>query len=89
MFRAPKGRSSKAQANGLGCERDTIVLWEQALQGRNNKALAPMKRRFRPLERLITPLQGWQVARHGYLTQAAGLGFARPPLWGLRISSAP
>jgi len=57
-FEAPKGRANKAQANGLGCERDPIVLWEQALQGRNNQALASADRRLRRLERLVTPLQG-------------------------------
>jgi hypothetical protein len=87
MLRALKGRANKAQDNGLGCESDGIVLWEQALQGRNNQALASAERRRR-LERLITPLQGWPIARHGFLTQAVGLGFVRPPRWGLTISSA-
>ena len=85
MLRAPKGRPNKAQANGLGRERDPIFLWEEAQQGRNNQALASAHRR---LERLVTPLQGWPIARQGFLTQAVGLGFVRPPLWGLRISSA-
>jgi hypothetical protein len=32
---------------------------------------------------LITPLQGWRMENGvTFLTQAAGLGFARPPLWG-------
>ncbi len=88
MLRAPKGRANKAQANGLGRERDPIFLWEQALQGRNNPALASAQRRLRRLGRLVTPLQGWPIARYGFLTQAVGLGYVRPPLWGLRISSA-
>jgi len=32
---------------------------------------------------LITPLQGWRTENGvTFLTQAAGLGFARSPLWG-------
>ncbi len=85
MLRALKGRANKAQANGLGRDRDTIVLSEQALQGRNNQALASAERRILRLERLITPLQGRPIARRGFLTQAVGLGYVRPPLWGLRI----
>ena len=37
---SPKGRANKAQANGLGFEADPILHWQQALQGRNNQALA-------------------------------------------------
>ena len=58
MLGAPKGRSNKAQANGLGFEADPILLWEQALQGRNKEAWASAHRRLRRVERLVTPLQG-------------------------------
>ena len=58
MLRAPTGRANKAQANGLGCEPDTLVVWKQALQGRDKQALASAGRRVRRVEWLVTPLQG-------------------------------
>ena len=85
MIRAPKGRANKAQASGLGCEPDPIRLRDQALQERNQRALTSSDRRLRRLERLVTPLQGWRIARHRFFTQAVGLGFLRPPLWGLSM----
>jgi hypothetical protein len=75
MIGAPKGRANKAQANGLGFAAVPNLLWQQALQGRNNQALASAHRRLRRVERLVTPLQGWPIARHGFLTQAVGLGW--------------
>jgi len=88
MIRAPKGRANKAQANGLGFAAVPNLLWQQALQGRNNQALASADRRLRRLERLITPLQGWRIARHRIFTQAVGLGFVGPPLWGLELKKS-
>ncbi len=84
MIGAPKGRANKAQANGLGFAAEPNLLWQQALQGRNNQALASADRRLRRVEWLVTPLQGWRIARHRIFTQAVDLGFVRPPLWGLR-----
>jgi len=58
MLRAPKGRSNKAQANGLGFEADPFLFWEQALQGRNKQVSASADRHLRRVERLVMPLQG-------------------------------
>ena len=82
------GRANKAQANGLGLERDCILLSEQALKGWNNQELASSSHSSRCVKRVITPLQGWRIARRRIFTQALGLGFVRPPRWGLRKSSA-
>jgi len=87
MLRAPKRRATKAQANGLGLERDPILLSERALRGRNNRELASSSPSSRCVRRVITPLQGWRITRRGIFTQADGLGFVRPPRWGFRKSA--
>ena len=89
VIRAPKGRANKAQANGLGLEPDPIVLWEQALQGRNNQALAAAERIVASAASRGSsrPFRAGE-SRHRIFTQAVGLGFVRTPLWGLGMSSA-
>jgi len=74
MFRAPKGRSNKAQANGLGEESMARNL--PALKGRD-KPLEAAEATFRRGQRLVvSPLQGLLPENDGgsFATQAVGLG---------------
>jgi len=79
---APKGRSNKAQANGLG--EDSLPRHSPALKGRDNP-LEAAEATPRGNQRLvISPLQGLLAEKEGVSleTQAVGLGFVSSPLWG-------
>ncbi|MGA2078961.1 MAG: hypothetical protein ABSH52_36245, partial [Terriglobia bacterium] len=87
-FHRPRTLRLTLMGQRPGFRTRPILLWEQALQGRNHQAMAAADRRLRRVEQLVTPLQGWRIARHRIFTQAVGLGFVRPPLWGLGTSPA-
>ena len=79
-----RGELTKPRPTAWVSKQSPSLLLKQALQGRNNQALDSAARRLRCVECLVTPLQGWRIARHRIFTQAVDLGFVRPPLWGLR-----
>ena len=68
---APKGRSTAAQANGLG-SKSSPLSFGASPEGAKHE--------------LVAPFQGWvcQGRRCHSMTQAVGLGFVSPPLWGSR-----
>ena len=79
--RAPTGRTTLAQAIGLGSE--PIPSLKQALKGRDIVLGSTRMVIEAGLVIFITPLQGWRTRdRATFLTQAVGLGCARPPLRG-------
>jgi len=79
--RAPKGRTSTAQANDLG-PRDPFLFWPEALEGRNRIA-AHTRTAPRPDRWIYHALSGLaNPTGMNFSTQAGGLGFVRSPLWG-------
>jgi hypothetical protein len=80
--RAPKGRTNKAQANGLGLQivfgPSTVgAIYEATVQPRRRVAIGN-----KTVEGLRAPFQG-SAYRLILETQAVGLGFVSTPLWGL------
>ncbi|MGD1103631.1 MAG: hypothetical protein ABSA59_16395, partial [Terriglobia bacterium] len=63
--------------------REPLRTLPQALKGRNSVRGCTRTVAEAGSVALITPLQGGRTENGvTFLTQAAGLGFARPPLWG-------
>ena len=80
--RAPKGRTNKAQANGLGLQ---IVFGPSPVGAIYEATVQPLRRvgvGNQTAEELRAPLQG-SAYRLILETQAVGLGFVSTPLWGL------
>jgi len=70
---APKGRTSTAQANGLGPR--ARLFWQQALKGRNSVAGRTRTPAITWSVAFISPFQGLRTPTGvNFLTQAVGLG---------------
>jgi len=71
---APKGRSNKAQANGLGLGTPHRTTASSPVRAKHSllRLVAPVQR--------SAPFQGFPLMP--LPTQAVGLGFVRAPLWG-------
>ena len=87
---APKGltgpkpqRGELAQPRPTAWVREPSPVWPQALKGRDT-VLGSKRTIVEAVSVVfITPFRGLRTGnRVNFLTQAVGLGFARPPRWG-------